>query len=130
MLHNQIRYLDNSETAAVVNKFILETKTKFETFEKLQPSGNIRLSYTILEQNKSSILCEQYHFNTIEAFLYIELFKGLEQRYLPKKCGYCGKYFLLEAGIFSDYCTRPVKDTGKVCRDLGHRKKVRREDKK
>lgn len=123
MLHNQSKYLDNSETAAVVNDFISETKSKFETFEKLQPSGNIRLSYTVLEQKKNSILCEQYHFNTIGAFLYIELFKGLEQHYLPKKCGYCGKYFLLEAGIFSDYCTRPVKDTDKVCRDLGHRKK-------
>lgn len=123
MLHNQSRYLDNSETAAVVNDFISETKSKVETFDKLQPSGNMRLSYTVLEQKKSSILCEQYHFNTIGAFLYIELFKGLEQHYLPKKCGYCGKYFLLEAGIFSDYCTRPVKDTDKVCRDLGHRKK-------
>lgn len=123
MLHNQSRYLDNSETAEVVNNFISGTKSKIETFEKLQPSGNMRLSYTVLEQKKSSILCESYYFNTIGAFLYIELFKGLEQHYLPKKCGYCGKYFLLEAGIFSDYCTRPVKDTDKVCRDLGHRKK-------
>lgn len=123
MLHNQSRYLDNSETAEVVNNFISETKSKIETFEKLQPSGNMRLSYTVLEQKKSSILCESYHFNTIGAFLYIELFKGLEQHYLPKKCGYCGKYFLLEAGIFSDYCTRPVKGTDKICRDLGHRKK-------
>lgn len=120
MLHNQSRYLDNSETAEVVNNFISGTKSKIETFEKLQPSGNMRLSYTVLEQKKSSILCESYHFNTIGVFLYIELFKGLEQHYLPKKCGYCGKYFLLEAGIFSDYCTRPVKDTNKVCRDLGH----------
>jgi hypothetical protein len=24
----------------------------------------------------------------------------MEQHFLPKKCGYCGKYFLLEAGIF------------------------------
>ena len=124
MLHNQSRYLDNSETAALVNDFISETKSKVETFDKLQPSGNMRLSYTVLEQKKSSILCEQYHFNTIGAFLYIELFKGLEQHYLPIKCGHCGRYFLLESGKFSQYCTRSIKgNEDKVCRDVGFREK-------
>ena len=64
------------------------------------------LGCTVPEQKKSSILCKQYYFNTIGAFLYIELFMGLEQHYLPKKCGGkcgCGKYFLLEAGIFPDF---------------------------
>ena len=122
-LHSQSRYLDNSETAKVVDEFVAGTKSRLETFEKLKPSGNMQLTYTVMEQKKSPILCETYHFDTIGAFLYIELFKGLEQHYLPKKCGYCGKYFLLEAGIYSDYCTRPIKNTDKTCRDLGHRKK-------
>ncbi|MCH5194337.1 MAG: hypothetical protein J1F11_10270 [Oscillospiraceae bacterium] len=122
-LHSQSRYLDNSETAKVVEEFMTGTKSRLETFEKLKPSGNMQLTYTVLDQKKSPILCETYHFDTIGAFLYIELFKGLEQHYLPKKCGYCGRYFLLEAGIYSDYCTRPVKNTDKTCRDLGHRKK-------
>lgn len=82
------------------------------------------VSYKVLEQKKSPVLCENYYFTTIGAFLYIELFKGMELHYLPKKCGYCDRYFLLEAGIFSDYCTHPVKGMEeKVCRDLGHRKK-------
>lgn len=122
-LHSSSKYLDNAETAKVFADFISENAHEIYTYEKLQPSGNIKLSYTVLNK-KSPILCESYHFSTIGAFLYIELFKGMEQHYLPKKCGYCGKYFLLEGGIFSDYCTRPIKDKeGKVCRDVGHRKK-------
>ena len=113
----------DTETAKVVEGFVASTKSKTETFDKPQPSGNMRLTYTVLEQKKSPILCETYHFDTIGVSLYIELFKGLEQHYLPKKCGYCGKYFLLEVGIYSDYCTRSVKNIDKTCRDLGHRKK-------
>ena len=122
-LHSSSKYLDNTETAKVFADFISENAHEIYTYEKLQPSGNIKFSYTVLNK-KSPILCESYHFSTIGAFLYIELFKGMEQHYLPKECGYCGKHFLLEGGIFSDYCTRPVKDKeGKVCRDVGHRKK-------
>lgn len=123
-LHSQSKYLDNNETANVYSDFMEQTKRNLYPYEKLKPSGSITISHTVLEQKESSVLCESYHFSTIGAFLYIELFKGMEQHYLPIKCGYCGKYFLLEAGIFSDYCTRPVKDKkGKVCRDVGHRKK-------
>ena len=60
----------------------------------------------------------------IGGFLYIELFEGLQHRYLPRKCDYCGRYFVLERGFYSNYCKRPVKgQTDKCCRDLGHRKK-------
>jgi len=124
LLHSQSKYLDNNETAKVYSDFMKQTTGKLYPYEKLKPSGSITISHTVLRQKESSVLCESYHFSTIGAFLYIELFKGMEQHFLPKKCGYCGKYFLLEGGIFSDYCTRPVKDKeGKVCRDVGHRKK-------
>lgn len=123
-LHSQCKYLDNAETAKIVADFLESTKGKMNGYEKLKPSGSMTVSYKVLEQKKSPVLCENYHFTTIGAFLYIELFKGMELHYLPKRCGYCDRYFLLEAGIFSDYCTRPVKGMeDKVCRDLGHRKK-------
>ncbi len=119
-----IHFLDNTETAQVLYDFNGSTMGKMKAYEKLKPSGKMQLSYTVIYKKKSPVLCEQYQFDTIGAFLYIELFKGLEMHYLPKKCGYCGKYFLLEAGIFSDYCTRPIANMeGKVCRDMGHRKK-------
>lgn len=48
----------------------------------------------------------------------------LEQHYLPIKCGHCGRYFLLESGKFSQYCTRPIKgNEDKVCRDVRFREK-------
>ena len=123
-LHSQCRYLDNAETAAIVEEFVSGTKSKTQSYDRLEPSGNIRLTYTTLEKKKTPILCESYHFNTIGAFLYIELFKGLEQHYLPIKCGHCGRYFLLESGKFSQYCTRPIKGSeDKVCRDVGFREK-------
>jgi hypothetical protein len=128
-LHSQSKYLDNAETAKVVADFLEATNDKIHDYEKLKPSGAMTVSYTVLmpceaQQNKNPVLCENYHFTTIGGFLYIELFKGMELHYLPKICGYCDRYFLLEAGIFSDYCTRPVKGMeDKVCRDLGHRKK-------
>lgn len=122
-LHSQCKYLDNPETAEIYSEFMKQSN-KLYPYEKLKPSGSMTISHTVLEQKESPVLCESYHFSTIGAFLYIELFKGMEQHFLPKKCGYCGKYFLLEGGIFSDYCTRPVKDKeGKICRDVGHRKK-------
>ena len=88
-LHTQCRYLDNTETAAIVDEFVAGTKSKTQSYDMLEPSGNIRLTYTTLEKKKTPILCESYHFNTIGAFLYIELFKGLKQhymRYLKRKC--------------------------------------------
>ncbi len=123
-IHSHSKYLDNAETAKILSDFETETRHNLKAYEKLQPSGTMRLSYTVLSKKKSPELCEHYRFTTLGGYLYIELFKGLEQRYLPKKCGYCGKYFLLTGGLFSDYCTRPIPDMdGKVCRDMGHRKK-------
>lgn len=123
-LHTQCRYLDNTETAAIVEEFVAGTRSKTQSYDRLEPSGNIRLTYTTLEKKKTPILCESYHFNTVGAFLYIELFKVLEQHYLPIKCGHCGRYFLLESGKFSQYCTRPIKgNEDKVCRDVRFREK-------
>ena len=66
---------------------------------------------------------EKYRFSTIGGFLYIDLFKGLENHFLPRKCGLCGRYFLLEATAYSAFCTRPIKgQRKKTCRDLGSRK--------
>lgn len=81
------------------------------------------LTYKVLKHKKTSVLCENYHFTTIGG-LYIELFKGLQNRYLPRKCDLCGRYFVLERGFYSNYCKRPVKgQPDKTCRDLGHRKR-------
>lgn len=48
----------------------------------------------------------------------------MSERYLPRKCDCCGRYFVLKRGFYSNCCKRPVKgQPDKCCRDLGHRKK-------
>ena len=89
----------------------------------LQPSGTMSQTFIPLVINGQTLMCEKYRFGTLGGFLYIDLFKGLENHYLPRKCGLCGRYFLLEATAYSAFCTRPIKgNRKKTCRDLGHRK--------
>lgn len=71
-LHSQSKYLDNAETAIVVADFLKSTKDKIHEHEKLKPSGSMTVSYKVLEQKKSPVLCENYHFTTIGAFLGME----------------------------------------------------------
>ena len=123
-VHHRSEFLSNEETAAVLDAFMRDTDKLIHSYDKLKPSGTMTMTYQVLHDNDHPVLCEQYHFTTIGAFLYVELFKGLQNHYLPKRCGYCGRYFLLESAYYSDYCTREVEDmNGKRCRDLGHRKK-------
>jgi len=69
-------------------------------------------------------LCEVYTFDGLGAFLYFDFFRGLNQSHIPKRCDNCGKYFLLEAGKYSNYCERPLDgDPEKTCRAVGARKK-------
>ena len=123
-IHSKSRYLNNKETAKVLSDFKDRPQYSLYPYERLEPSGTMQLSYEVLKKRKTSELCQHYTFTTLGGYLYIELFKGLELHYLPKKCGYCEKYFLLTAGIFSDYCTREIEGMdGRTCRDMGHRKK-------
>ena len=123
-IHHRSEFLSNEETAEVLAAFMQKTEKSMHSYDKLKPSGTMTMTYQVTQDNNRPVLCEQYHFTTIGAFLYVELFKGLQNHYLPKRCGYCGRYFLLESAYYSDYCTREVDGmNGKRCRDLGHRKK-------
>ena len=123
-IHSREEFLTNEEIADVLDEFNSEANKKLNNYDKLIPSGTMTLTYKVLKRKKTSVLCENYHFTTIGGFLYIELFKGLQNRYLPRKCDLCGRYFVLERGFYSNYCKRPVKgQPDKTCRDLGHRKR-------
>ena len=123
-IHSREEFLTNEEIAEVLDEFNTEANKKLNNYDKLIPSGTMTLTYKVLKRKKTSVLCENYHFSTIGGFLYIELFKGLQNRYLPRKCDLCGRYFVLERGFYSNYCKRPVKgQPDKTCRDLGHRKR-------
>lgn len=85
-IHYRNEYIQNEETIGILRTFIEEQKDKIPTYDKLESSGNMSLTYTPLELDNQLIMCEKYHFNTIGGLLYIDLFKGLENHFLPRKC--------------------------------------------
>ena len=69
-------------------------------------------------------LCASYDFDRLGAFLYEDFFRGIAEHYIPKQCSNCGKWFLIDAGIYSDYCENPlIEDETKTCRMVSARKK-------
>ena len=69
-------------------------------------------------------LCASYDFDRLGAFLYEDFFRGLAGHFIPKRCSNCGKWFLIDAGIYSDYCENPLaEDKTKTCRMVSARKK-------
>lgn len=75
-------------------------------------------------QGGMPFLCAGYDFDRLGAFLYEDFFRGLAEHYIPKRCSNCGRWFLIDAGIYSDYCENPLaEDTTKTCRMVSARKK-------
>ena len=75
-------------------------------------------------QGGAPFLCASYDFDRLGAFLYEDFFRGLAEHYIPKRCSNCGKWFLIDAGIYSDYCENPLaEDKTKTCRMVSARKK-------
>lgn len=66
------------------------------------------------------ILAEQMEFIDLESFLYMDLLKGITAGHIPRRCGNCGRFFLLDSGYDIRYCTNiaPGEDT-KTCRQVG-----------
>ena len=75
-------------------------------------------------EDGTPFLCASYDFDRLGAFLYEDFFRGLAEHYIPKQCSNCGKWFLIDAGIYSDYCENPLtEDETKTCRMVSARKK-------
>ena len=75
-------------------------------------------------EDGTPFLCASYDFDRLGAFLYEDFFRGIAEHYIPKQCSNCGKWFLINAGIYSDYCENPLEeDETKTCRMVSARKK-------
>lgn len=119
-LHKEKKFLDHKALAEVFTKFITDIKKKNKVFE----SGDSRFTHTVLSIDDDSFLAETYNFKSLGAFLYHDLFLGIKNNHIPKKCDHCGKYYLLEAGKYTDYCDAPLdSDNEKTCRDVGSRRR-------
>ncbi len=110
-------------------KAIAEHLPKHSIFQ-FQQQINVSIEYTPMYAPDDSfdyVLVERIVFRELEAFLYMDFFRGLMHGHAPRKCHNCGTYFLLEAGYNSCYCTNPILDEVgeeiRTCRDVGAHKK-------
>ena len=90
------------------------------------PSVNIQ--YAILELDETHHeLVEKLYFNQLTDFVYVELMRGLQRRYVPKRCANCGRWFLQTPGHSYNYCGEPAPNSeeGKTCREVGSTKSFR-----
>ena len=63
-------------------------------------------------------IVEKMYFDRLVDFVYVELMKGMQKGFVPKKCANCGKWFLQRPGMTYSYCARKLED-GRTCRDVG-----------
>lgn len=124
-LHAKGKFLNEHETAEAYREFMKMNENRLKPYQQFRSSGAVKLDHAVLKDEKGrEILCDEYSFNTLGAFLYLDFFTGLKIGYLPKRCLHCSKYFLLQGGKYSDYCERPLKeDDTKTCRDVGARRR-------
>lgn len=122
-IHAKARFPNEFETAEAVEAFLKKSKQDTSHL-RFVSSETVKVSHTVLHRDGKPILCEEYAFDTLGAFLYLDFFAGLRSGYVPKRCQNCGQYFLLTGGKYSGYCERPLPDDKfKTCRDVGARKK-------
>lgn len=118
-IHSKRKFLTDSETAECFVRY-LQSSEKKGSMERVSSSGSMRMSYEVFQGK----LCEAYTFEGLGAFLYVDFFRGLGRCHLPKRCDHCGRYFLLPAGKYANYCARPLPEAPeKTCRDIGARKR-------
>jgi hypothetical protein len=118
-IHSKRKFLNDGETAEQFVRYLQAAKSR-NSVERVQSSGSMQMSHEVY----GGRLCETYVFDSLGAFLYVDFFRGLERNSLPRRCDNCGRYFLLPAGKYSNYCERPLEDDpGKTCRDVGARRR-------
>ena len=63
----------------------------------------------------------------VEDFVYVELMRGLQRGFVPKRCANCGRWFLQTPGASYNYCDQPAPNSeeGKTCREVGSSKSFR-----
>lgn len=119
-VHTKGRFLSSDEIAIVFEKFLKE-----KTYSgSMKPNGNMSLESKVINHNGKPLWCDTYIFDSLDAFLYFDFFRGLRAGFIPKKCEHCGEYFLLTSGRYYEFCDRTLKDNPKkTCRDIGSHKK-------
>ena len=88
----------------------------------------VNIQYAVLEiDEKHHELVEELYFDRLEDFVYVELMRGMQRGFVPKRCANCGRWFLQTPGASYNYCDRPAPNSeeGKTCREVGSTKSFR-----
>lgn len=60
------------------------------------------------------------YFGRLLDFVYVELMKGMQKGFVPKRCSNCGRWFLQTPGATYSYCDGPAPgQEDKTCREIG-----------
>ncbi len=81
----------------------------------------VNIQYAVMEtEDGAHELVEKMYFDRLSDFVYVELMKGLQRGFVPKRCPNCGRWFLQQPGLTYSYCDGPAPGgEGKTCRDIG-----------
>ena len=88
----------------------------------------VNIQYVVLEIDREHHeLVEKLYFDRLVDFVYVELMRGLQRGYVPKRCANCGRWFLQMPGASYNYCDQPAPNSeeGKTCREVGSTKSFR-----
>ena len=88
----------------------------------------VNIQYAVLEIDETHHeLVEKLYFDRLEDFVYVELMRGLQRGFVPKRCANCGRWFLQTPGASYNYCDQPAPNSeeGKTCREVGSTKSFR-----
>ena len=124
-LHIRHGFLMEAELAKQFELYFQTESRTVYAYQKLNGPAPVKSGHEVFAaEDGTLILCAGFDFDRLGAFLYEDFFRGLREHYLPKRCSNCGKWFLLDAGIYSDYCELPpANDATKTCRMVSARKK-------
>ena len=88
--------------------------------DKNVDAPNVQMQYEVLYKNEKAEIVEKIYFDRLLDFVYVELMKGLQKGFIPKRCPNCGKWFVQEPEMDFNYCANPApQDPAKMCRDIG-----------
>lgn len=81
----------------------------------------VNIQYAVLQQKgRQPELVEKMYFDRLLDFAYVELMRGMQKGFVPKRCANCGRWFLQNPGATYAYCDGPAPgQEGKTCREIG-----------
>ena len=80
----------------------------------------VKTQYRIRGEKEKAEIVERMYFDRLLDFVYVELMKGLQKGFVPKRCANCGRWFLQMPGMTYAYCGEPAPgQDGKTCREIG-----------